>query len=89
LISIEKKSDVQSSQIIDWGVSDVNAPSAWNNSIGVVGVAYDSELYAVKVLDSSGNGQISDLIEGIEWAVENDMAIKEWGVHTIKFAMVR
>jgi minor extracellular protease Epr len=48
---------------------------ACNNSIGVVGVAYDSELYAVKVLDSNGNGQISDVIEGIEWAMENDMDI--------------
>ncbi len=48
---------------------------ACNNSIGVVGVAYDSELYAVKVLDSSGNGQISDVVEGMEWAVENDMDI--------------
>jgi subtilisin family serine protease len=65
-MSIEKKSDVQSTQIIDWGVAKVNAPSAWNNSIGVVGVAYDSEIYAVKVLDSSGSGQISDVIEGIE-----------------------
>jgi minor extracellular protease Epr len=48
---------------------------ACNNSIGVVGVAYDSELYAVKVLDSNGDGKISDVIEGIEWAVENDMDI--------------
>ncbi|MDW7732317.1 MAG: S8 family peptidase [Methanolobus sp.] len=48
---------------------------ACNNSIGVVGVAYDSELYAVKVLDNNGNGQISDVIEGIEWAMENDMDI--------------
>lgn len=46
-----------------------------NNSIGVVGVAYDSELYAIKVLDSSGDGRISDVVEGIEWAVENDMDI--------------
>lgn len=48
---------------------------ALNNTIGVVGVAYDSELYAVKVLDSTGNGKVSDLIEGIEWSVENDMDI--------------
>lgn len=48
---------------------------ACDNSIGVVGVAPDSELYAVKVLDSNGNGQISDVIEGIEWAIENDMDI--------------
>jgi minor extracellular protease Epr len=143
LVGIEKK-EVQSSQIIDWGVSDVNAPSAWNNStgigikiaivdtgiskkhldldvagganligdahnkkwdddnghgthvagiigacnnsIGVVGVAYDSELYAVKVLDSSGNGQISDVIEGIEWAVENDMDIISLSMGTATYS---
>lgn len=48
---------------------------ACDNSIGVVGVAPASELYAVKVLDSNGDGQISDVIEGIEWAIENDMDI--------------
>ena len=48
---------------------------ACNNSIGVVDIAYDSELYAVKVLDRSGYRQISDVVEGIEWAVENDMDI--------------
>jgi Subtilisin-like serine proteases len=142
-INIEKKM-TQPSQIIDWGVSEVNAPDAWNNctgtgikiavvdtgiskkhpdlnvaggvslvgdkssnkwdddnghgthvagviaacdnSIGVVGVAYDSELYAVKVLDSSGSGQISDVIEGIEWAVDNDMDIISMSIGTTQYS---
>jgi len=49
--------------------------AACNNSIGVIGVAPDVELYAVKVLDSYGGGRISDVIEGIEWAVLNNMDI--------------
>lgn len=49
--------------------------AACNNSIGVIGVAPDVELYAVKVLDSYGNGRISDVIEGIEWSVLNNMDI--------------
>ena len=144
LIGIDKKNDVQSSQIIDWGVAEVNAPSAWNNStgagikiavldtgiskkhpdlnvvggvnlvgdksskkwdddnghgthvagiigacnnsIGVVGVAYDSEIYAIKVLGSSGNGQLSDVIEGIEWAVANDMDIISLSMGTTTYS---
>src|SRR5665648_346388 len=49
--------------------------AARNNIIGVVGVAPDAELYAVKVLDSYGGGAISDVIEGIDWAVQNNMDI--------------
>jgi minor extracellular protease Epr len=48
---------------------------AGNNSIGVIGVAPNAELYAVKALDSNGKGNISDIIEGIEWSVQNDMDI--------------
>jgi len=33
------------------------------------------EVYAVKVIDGSGVGFISDIIEGIDWAVANDMDI--------------
>jgi len=46
---------------------------AKNNEIGVVGVAPDTDLYAVKVLDSTGKGFLSDVIAGIDWAVDNKM----------------
>lgn len=49
--------------------------SAKNNSIGVVGVAPNASLYAVKVLDGSGFGLASWVIAGIEWAINNDMDI--------------
>ncbi|WP_216829898.1 peptidoglycan-binding protein [Alkalihalobacterium elongatum] len=48
---------------------------AKNNSVGVVGVAPDAQLYSVKVLDESGVGNISDIVEGIEWAISNNMDI--------------
>ncbi|ARK32206.1 peptidoglycan-binding protein [Halalkalibacter krulwichiae] len=48
---------------------------AKNNDIGVVGVAPDVELYAVKVLDQSGNGYISDIVKGIDWAITNKIDI--------------
>ena len=49
--------------------------AAENNGIGVVGVAPEASLYAVKVLDGSDHGLASWIIAGIEWAVENDMDI--------------
>lgn len=48
---------------------------ATNNGEGVVGVAPSAELYAVKVTDSSGQGYTSSVIQGIEWAIENDIDI--------------
>ncbi|SEM71359.1 S8 family peptidase [Lihuaxuella thermophila] len=48
---------------------------ALNNRIGVVGVAPKVSLYAIKVLDSTGTGMMSDLIRGIEWGIDHHMHI--------------
>lgn len=44
---------------------------ALNNTVGVIGVAPLVNLYAVKVLGANGSGFLSDVIEGIQWAVAN------------------
>ena len=49
--------------------------AAKNNGIGIVGVAPDAQLYAVKVLDSKGNGYLSNILSGIDWAISNKMDI--------------
>ncbi len=49
--------------------------AASNNGIGVIGVAPQAELYAVKVLDRRGSGWVSDIIEGLDWAVANDIDV--------------
>jgi subtilisin len=49
--------------------------AATNNNIGVVGVGSKIDLYGVKVLDSDGSGWISDIIEGVEWAISNNMKV--------------
>jgi subtilisin len=49
--------------------------AALNNTAGVIGVAHSASLYAVKVLDSSGSGTYSGIIQGIEWAVANNMDV--------------
>jgi len=45
--------------------------AAKNNDIGVVGVAPDARLYAVKVLDKRGSGFMSDVIAGVNWVAVN------------------
>ena len=49
--------------------------AAEDNEIGVIGVAPEVWLYAVKVLDDTGSGWVSDVIAGIEWATDNEMQI--------------
>lgn len=45
--------------------------AAENNSIGVIGTAPQTGLYAVQVLGNDGTGRYSDVIQGIDWAVNN------------------
>jgi subtilisin family serine protease len=47
------------------------AAARTDNGEGIAGAAPRSRLLPVKVLDSSGNGADSTVIEGIEWAVSN------------------
>ncbi len=48
---------------------------AENNGIGVVGVAPNASLYAVKVLGGDGSSTTSLIISGIQWAIDNKMDI--------------
>ena len=47
--------------------------AAQNNGIGYSGVAPEAQLYAVKVLDSNGKGNQSDVVAGINWAMEQGL----------------
>jgi len=49
--------------------------AALNNTIGVVGVGPAADLYAVKVLNAAGSGYLSDVIEGIQWSINNEMQV--------------
>jgi subtilisin len=48
---------------------------AEDNDVGVVGVAPEVQLYAVKVLNSSGSGSWSKIISGLQWCVENGIQV--------------
>mgnify|MGYP000642789708 CR=1 FL=1 len=49
--------------------------AAVHNTIGVVGVAPEVSLYAVKVLAKNGTGFLSDIIEGLDWCVANGIRV--------------
>ncbi len=49
--------------------------AALDNNTGVLGVAPDANLYAVKVLDNNGSGSYSGIAQGIEWSIINGMDI--------------
>src|SRR3989344_4075340 len=48
---------------------------AIDNDIGVIGASHSANLYAIKVLDGRGSGYLSDVINGIDWAVVNGMQV--------------
>ncbi|PYZ96451.1 peptidase S8 [Alteribacter lacisalsi] len=49
--------------------------AAVDNDLGVIGVAPEADLYAVKVLSNAGSGSIAGIAEGIEWSIDNGMDI--------------
>ena len=55
---------------------------ALDNSYGLIGVAPNVELYSIKVLKSNGKGSISDVVAGIEWAIDNNLDIVNFSLQT-------
>jgi len=49
--------------------------AAEDNGEGVVGVAPEAELYALKVLNSNGSGSFSDVIAALQWCVDNGIQV--------------
>ena len=45
------------------------------NNGGIVGVAPNADLYAVKVLGANGKGDVNGIVQGIAWSIENDMDV--------------
>lgn len=57
--------------------------AAENNSIGVVGVAPKAKIYGLKVLDRNGSGYLSDIIEALDWAIQNKLQVVNMSLGTI------
>ena len=49
--------------------------AARDDDAGVVGVAPHATLYALKVLDASGNGSFSSVLAALQWAVDNGVQV--------------
>lgn len=56
--------------------------AAVDNTIGVIGVAPQASLYAIKVLDRRGSGYVSDIEEGLQWAIDNGMNVVNMSLGT-------
>jgi len=70
-----------STRATDWddkeghGTHCAGVAGALNNGVGVVGVAPEVNLWAVKVLGDDRSGYISDVIQGVEWCVDHGIEI--------------
>lgn len=48
---------------------------AANNAIGVIGVGPQISLYPVKVLNRKNEGALSDILDGLQWCIDNGMQV--------------
>jgi subtilisin family serine protease len=49
--------------------------AAANNDIGVIGVSPEVNLFPVKVLDRYNSGSLSDILDGMQWCIDNHMDV--------------
>jgi subtilisin family serine protease len=49
--------------------------AAIDNDLGVVGVAPEADLYALKALDENGTGTVLSLVSAVEWAIDNNLDV--------------
>ena len=48
---------------------------AVNNAIGVIGAGPQVSLYPVKVLNRKNEGSLSDILDGLQWCIDNNMQV--------------
>ena len=63
--------------------------AAEKNGYLVVGVAPAVDLYALKVLGATGEGDVSDLIRALQWSLDNDIDVVNMslGTHEVSAAL--
>ncbi len=58
--------------------------AAVDNDFGVIGIGPEISLYAVKVLNKKGTGWLSDLIEALDWCIDNRMQVLNMSFGTLE-----
>lgn len=71
------------------GTSIIGVIAATENEVGLLGAAPNAEVYSLKVMDKSGIGNISNIINAIEWCKQNDIDIinMSFGTNTYSKAL--
>ncbi|MGI8385671.1 S8 family serine peptidase [Robertmurraya sp. P23] len=58
------------------------------NGLDITGVAPDVNLFAVKVLDKAGAGNLQDILEGLDWSISNGMDIVNLSIGTSEYSQL-
>jgi subtilisin family serine protease len=74
------KDESDPSDLNTHGTMSIGIVGAINNKIGIKGIAYESEIYSVKVFNKYGKGQAVDVIKGIDWCIKNDIDIINFSI---------
>lgn len=62
--------------------------SSIKNDSGLLGVAPNIDLYSVKILDKNGDGKYSNIIDGLQWAIDNKINIVTMCFGGIKYSKI-
>ncbi len=75
VLDVQCKGNYQDDSYDGHGSHVAGIIAAQNNSIGSIGIAPGASLYAIKALDSNGDGTTTTILSGIDWAIQNKMDI--------------
>lgn len=64
------------------------AAAAVNNWEGVVGVAYHAQIVPIKIIDASGQGEDTDLVEAILYCADNDIPVINMSLGTTAYPQI-
>jgi subtilisin family serine protease len=64
------------------------AAAAVNNGEGVVGVAYNAQIVPVKIVDATGTGEDTDLVEAIIYCADNGIPVINMSLGTTSYPQI-
>ncbi|MBR8835705.1 MAG: peptidase S8 [Stigonema ocellatum SAG 48.90 = DSM 106950] len=68
---VDNNNNVLDTSQIGHGTHVAGTIAGENNGLGVTGIAYDAKIMPVKVLDNSGSGSYTSIINGIHYAADH------------------